>query len=639
VAELAKCQNALGGGYLSAFPESFFDRVEARQNVWAPYYTIHKIMAGLVDMYTYCGNQQALDVAEGMAGYFKRRTDKLTDDRFNAMLGTEFGGMANVLYDLYAINHRADDLALAHRFDQQSFLHPLSEDVDDLSNIHANTHIPKILGAARRYELLGDPPYGHLTTFFWDRIANHRSYATGGSNAHEGWGPPDKLAHTLLKGWMANQETCTTYNMLKVTRDLIRWTGDPKYADYYERAYWNGIVEAQNPATGMMIYDTPLAAGSVKQWGTPTDSFWCCYGTGVESFAKLGDSIYFHDGDGLYVNLYAASTVNWAEKRVSVEQKTNFPEEQASTLIVHARRPSRFALHLHVPLWTDGNCRIAVNGKPESIQAKPGTYAVLTRTWHDGDRVEISLPMALHTQAMPDDPNAQAVLYGPIVLAGIFDKTSPYTPYDKTTGLLKTDSADPAAWLKPVAGQPLTFRTTGQAHDTTFVPLYRVIDQPYTVYWTVDRPGSDVDARVASYEQAEQARTARFIDFVHPNDPGSEKAHNMVADRSNSGVAEGHDWRDATGYFQWDLKVTPGVPAKLLVSYWGPDRDRTFDILVNGQQIATVTLTGGKPEGTYDVEYPIPAGTVGDASQITVRFQAHPGSNAGGIFGCGTEKG
>ncbi|MBV9851518.1 MAG: glycoside hydrolase family 127 protein, partial [Armatimonadetes bacterium] len=363
VAELAKCQRALGGKYLSAFPTSFFDRLEAGRPVWAPYYTIHKIMAGLVDMYQYCGNTQALQVAENMADYFQRRTARLTDVQFDAMMRNEFGGMANVLYDLYAARRRPADLALAHRFDQASFLGPLALRHDDLTGIHANTHLPKILGAARRYELLEDPDYHTVVAYFWDRVANHRSYATGGSNRGEYWGDPDDLAHTLVGN---NQETCTTYNILKVTRHLIRWTADPRYADFYERAYFNGILPAQDPQTGMMIYYLPLAAGNVKNWGTPNDSFWCCYGTGVESFAKLNDSIYFHDADGLYVNLYVPSEVNWPQKGVRLTQRTRFPEEPGSTFVVHAARPTQITLHLHVPYWAVGY-RVSVNGKPLAV--------------------------------------------------------------------------------------------------------------------------------------------------------------------------------------------------------------------------------------------------------------------------------
>lgn len=633
VAELAKCQRA--DGYLSAFPDSFFDRVETGRPVWAPYYTIHKIMAGLVDMSRLGGNAQALGMAERMAGYFKRRTDRLTDAQFDRMLGNEFGGMANVLYDLYALNHRPQDLALAHRFDQASFLGPLALGHDDLTNIHANTHIPKILGAARRYEVLDDPDYGHLVPFFWDRVARHRSYATGGSNRAESWGEPDSLAHTLVAN---NQETCTTYNMLKVTRDLIRWTADPKYADYYEKAYFNGILPAQRPDTGMMIYYLPLAAGLTKQWGTPNDSFWCCYGTGVESFAKLQDSIYFHDAkDGLYVNLYVPSEVNWTGKGVRVTQKTSFPNEQGSRFVIHAVHPTPFALHLHVPYWAAG-ARLRVNNTPIAVTPRSASYATIARTWKDGDTVGITLPMRLHTQPMPDDKDMVALMYGPLVLAGVMDRTTPLDPTTKTTGYLLTSSRNPKTLLKPVAGQPLTFRTVGQKQPTTFVPLFKIIDQRFGVYWTLVAPGSPHDKAIQAADQARLQRQARVVDEVRPGDPASEQSHHLVAGRSGTGAFNGAHWRDGSDFFGWDLKVRPDVPMTLVCTYWGDEvGPRTFDILVNGQKIGAQSLNHNKPGEFFDVEYPLPASlTVNPSNTITVRFQAHDGSRVGGVFGCAT---
>ena len=639
VAELAKCQRALGGQYLSAFPASFFDRLEAGKPVWAPYYTIHKIMAGLVDMYQDCGNRQALQVAENMADYFKKRTDKLTDVQMDRVMSNEFGGMANVLYDLYAIRHRPADLALAHRFDQASFLGPLALRHDDLTNIHANTHLPKILGAARRYELLDDTDYRTVVTYFWDRIADHRSYATGGSNKAEFWGDPDDLAQTLVGN---NQETCTTYNMLKITQHLIRWTADPRYADFYERAYFNGILPAQRPDTGMMIYYLPLAAGNVKNWGTPDDSFWCCYGTGVESFAKLGDSVYFHDADGLYINLYVPSEVRWPQKGLRVTQQTRFPEEPGSSFLIHAARPTAMALHLHVPYWANGY-RVTVNGAPARVTARPTSYAVVRRVWKDGDTVRVVTPMRLHTQAMPDDPTMQAVMYGPLVLAGVMDAGTPLAPDQKTTGFLRETTGDPSAWLKPVPGQPLTFRTVGQAHDVTFVPLDRIIDQKFGVYWSILTPGSarDRKLRVLADQQRRQeaADAARVVDQVAPGDAASEQAHHLIAVGSGTGSFDGRKWRDGQTY-GWDLKVLPDAPMALGVTYWGDETGpRTFDVLVNGQKIATQSLDHNKPGQFFEIEYPLPATlTANPSNTITVRFQAHDGSIAGGVFACATRK-
>jgi DUF1680 family protein len=337
VAELATVQEALGGGYLSAFPESFLDRLEKRDRVtWAPLYVIHKIMAGPLDMYELAGNEQALEVLKGMAAYYKARADKLTDFEMERMLQTEFGGMSEVLHNLYGVTGDPDHLEVAHRYDQAAFLGPLALERDNLSFIHGNTQIPKICGAARHYELTGDERYRTITRFFWDRVVRTRTYATGGTTSGERWPEPHRLADTLAPN---NQECCKTHNMLKVTRYLFRWTADPVYADYYERAFWNGIIGTQHPETGMLLYYVPLATGHTKKWGTPYDSFWCCYGTGIESFSKLGDSIYFHDASGIYVNLFVASTVSWQEKGLRLEQVTDFPDQEGTAFVFHLERP------------------------------------------------------------------------------------------------------------------------------------------------------------------------------------------------------------------------------------------------------------------------------------------------------------
>lgn len=636
VAELAKCQTALNqDGYLSAFPTSEFDDLEAGKAVPVPYYTIHKIMAGLVDMYQLGGNRQALQVAERMADYFKARTDRLSSPQMAVVLNTEFGGMANVLYDLYGINHRPADMALAHRFEQASFLDPLAHRQDDLAGFHANTHIPVILGAARRYELTGDADSRTITTYFWDQLTQHHSYATGGSNVGEHWGEPDKLAHTLSGD---NQENCTNYNVLKVTRDLIRWTGNPKYADFYERDYFNGLLPAQRPDTGMMLYYLPLAAGKTKQWGTPKDSFWCCYGTGIESYAKLNDSIYFHDKNGLYVNLYVASEVTWPEYGVRIVQKTRFPEEQGSTFVVHVPYPTLMALHLRVPGWAQG-FKVIVNGKPAAINAAPASYATLRRVWKEGDTVHVATPMHLHSAPMPDDPSIQSFMFGPLVLAGVMDAGTPLTPDQKTTGYLRENSLSLSSWLTPVLGHPLTFRTVGQPHNVTFVPLYQVIDQPYGVYWSVVAPGSARDQAIQAAGKARLKREARIVDSVHPNNAASEKEHHLAATHSNTGAYGDGGWRDGEA-FQWDLKTLPDTPMTLGVTYWGDDAGRTFDILVDGQKIATQVLNHNKPGQLFEVEYSLPVSlkAASGSSSITVRFEAHAGNTAGGVFDCATLK-
>jgi len=625
VAELAKCQQALGGEYLAAFPEAFWDRLESMQNPpWAPYYVIHKIMAGLFDMHEYCGNEQALDVLKRMAAYFGKRVDRLSVWQMDQVLSVEFGGMSEVLHNLYSVSRDPQHLRLAHAFDRASFLGPLALEHDNLTRIHANTHIPEVCGAARRYELTGDDRYRTAAVFFWDRVVNARSYATGGSNRAEHWGEPGQLARTLGTD---NEESCTTYNMLKVTRYLIRWTGDPMYADYYERAYLNGILGTQDPETGMLIYFMPLGVGFAKQFGTPYDSFWCCYGTGIESFAKLGDSIYFHDRDGIYVNLSIPSAVEWPEKGVRVEQVTRFPEEDRSAFVFHARRPVSLALHVHVPYWATRGVEVTVNDEPAKVRAKPTSYLTIKRMWRDGDRVEVRMPMSLHAERMPDDPEMAAIMYGPLVLAG---------PTDRDRYFLG-DMDNLEAWIKPVPGAALTFRTVGQPTDVTLIPLNRVMQERYGVYWVITTEGSARHREILAAEEARRQREARIVDRVIPGDAGNEAAHNLQGKDTMSGPLGGKSWRHATsgGWWSWDLKVLPDTPMTLACTYWGDDvPPRTFDVLIDGRVIATQSLNRSKPGEFFDVEYAIPPEMTRGKEKVTVRFAPHEGNLAGGVFEC-----
>jgi DUF1680 family protein len=634
VEELAKCQTALGGKFLAAIPTSYLDRVESGKQVWAPYYVVEKLMTGLIDVYQAFGNRQALAMAERMSDYLRGRAAKLSDGQLDATMHTEYGGMAKMEYNLFEIAHNPADRDYGHRFDEAAILGPLALQHDSLSGLHANTNLPKILGAARRYELVNDPTYRTVVEYFWDRIANHRSYATGGDNKAEFWGDPDALAHTLVSN---NQETCTTYNMLKVTRDLIRWTGSPKYADFYERAYFNGILPAQRPDTGMMIYYLPLAGGDTKSWGTPRNTFWCCYCTGVESFAKLNDSIYFHDGKNLCVNLYVPSELTWKAAEFGVTQRTLFPEEQGSTITVHSTHPEERTIYLRIPYWASG-ARVSINGKNPNLPTKPSSYLAIRRKWKEGDVLHLTLPMKIHAQAMPDDPTLQAIMFGPIVLAGVMDDKTPIAK-DLNTGYLREAASEPEKWLKPVGGEPLTFRAA-QDRPLTFIPLYKIIDQRFGVYWNIVSPGSARDRSLIAEDNAELAHDRRIVDEVKVDEGGpNEMGHRLFAEASNSGAFNGRHYRDGRS-FGWDLKILPNSPMTLSVTYWGDDSGaRTFDILIGGQKIATQTLDHNKPGRLFEMEYLIPTSLAANAAnKVTVRFQARAGNTAGGVFDCATLK-
>ena len=492
VTELAKCQQQLGNGYLSAFPEEFFDRLRDGKPVWAPFYTLHKIMAGLLDMHTLANNAQALDVLQGMARWTGRWAQPLGDEHMARVLEREYGGMNEMLYNLAAVTGRDGYKDLAHRFDHERFFAPLAQGRDELKGLHANTNIPKVVGAARRYELTGELRYRRIAEYFWRQVTTQRAYCTGGTSNGEGWNAEPGVLSTELSGY--TQEDCTTYNMLKLTRHIFGWTADPACADFYERALFNGIIGSQHPRDGEKLYYVNLAAGLWKLFGTPGQDYWCCTGTMSESFSQFGDSIYFHDDAGVYVNLFIASELNWSERGVRLVQETQFPEEEGTTLRIQTAKPVRFALRIRVPYWATHGGTAVLNGHGLDGFAAPGGYYVLDRTWRNGDTVAVKLPIGLHLHAMPDDPTLAAVMYGPLVLAGRLG-TDGLTP-----DVLRAEPTKPrtipeykgqpiaapelrAQGAERVAGRGLEFRAAGEKGAVTLVPFHTIFDERYAIYW------------------------------------------------------------------------------------------------------------------------------------------------------------
>ena len=497
---LARCQEAIGTGYLSAFPLDLFDRLRAGQPAWAPFYTYHKLMAGLFDTATLSGDRRSLATLERMAAWVERWVQPLDDQQMARVLEREYGGMNEVLYNLAAYSGDARWRRVAERFNRERVFAPLAQGRDQLQGLHVNTTIPQIIGAARGYEVAGDPRLHDVADFFWHTVTERRCYCTGGTSNGESWNTPPGILARELSGY--TEESCVTYNMQKLTRHLYSWTADPRLGDYYERTFYNGILGVQHPVDGDKLYYLPLAGGYWKLFGTPLEDFWCCTGSMAESFAKLGDSIYFHDERGVYVNLFVPSELDWAERGVRLALDTRFPEEETLTLRVHAAQPTRLALRIRVPHWTAG-AEAELNGRPLAT-VQPGSYLTLERTWRAGDRVALRLPMRLHLAPIPDDPAVQAVMYGPLVLAARLGTagltpgnlrappTRPrripeYTTEAVAVAPLEVRAAEPESWLEPVPGRALEFRTRGQNQDLTLVPLNRIFDERYAVYFRVNQ--------------------------------------------------------------------------------------------------------------------------------------------------------
>jgi DUF1680 family protein len=488
--------------------------------------------------------------------------------------------------------------------------------------------------------------------YFWHQVVTTRCYSTGGTSNYEHWRTePGHLATELSP---ESQESCCTYNMLKLTRRLFCWQPSALYADYYERALYNSILSTQDPETGMMMYFVALNPGHWKVYNTPRDSFWCCTGTGLENHAKYADSIYFHDENGLFVNLFIASQLDWPEKGLVVRQETSFPEEEGTTLAIKCDRPVEMALRIRVPHWADRGASVKINGQPIDVTAKPASYLVLDRAFSDGDRVEVSLPMRLHLDSMPDDPTLATVMYGPLVLAGELG-TENLTPdmfylkgqRDQSNGptievpMFVVEDEDPRTWIEPVPDRPLAFRTkgAGRPEDVTLVPYHRLFGQRYSIYWRVVRQGSPELEKIIAEKEAQRRRLARQVDAVAIGIKSSEEQHELKVQNSQTGSHLGRRWRHAVdgGSFGYTLAVLPDEPMTLLCTFWGSDSGRrTFDILVDGRQAATQTLDRNRPGEFFDVECPLPPELTRDKEKITVKFQAHPGNFAGGLFGIAT---
>ncbi|HEY2942509.1 MAG TPA: beta-L-arabinofuranosidase domain-containing protein [Vicinamibacteria bacterium] len=650
VAELARIQEALAkranAGYLSAFPEEFFDRLEKRQRVWAPYYTIHKLMAGLLDVHELCANPQALDVVVKMAGWVKLRMDRLSDEQRQAALETEFGGMNEVLANLYAVTADPEHLRLARYFDHRAVFDPLARGEDRLDGLHANTQIPKAIGAAREYELSGETRYRDIASFFWQRVAQHRSYVTGGHSDNESFFPVERFSQHL---GAASAETCNTYNMLKLTRYLFQWAPSAELMDFYERALLNHILASQDPATGMMIYYCPLKPGAFKTYSRPDASFWCCVGTGMENHAKYADTIYFHGDDSLYVNLFVPSELTWSEKGLVVRQETRFPEEDTTRLTLRPDRPLRLAVKVRYPAWARSGIAVSVNGRSEPISAAPGSYVVIERQWRKGDVIQVRLPMSLRQEAMPDDPKTVALLYGPLVLAGDLGREGlsesvrygPSAPPMRRVApvevpaLVVADPRELLASVRPSPGAPVGFRTEGigRPRDVALVPFYKASDQRYTVYWNVYTP-AEWDAHHAALAAADRRRQAiagATVDLVNIDDPQSERDHGYRGEGTSEWSFEGRKVREArNGWFSYDLKVRPDEPMTLVFTYKGAEGRRRFDVLVDGEKLATRTVEY-HPTELLDAEYPIPESMTRGKQHVTVRFQSQADEASAGI--------
>ena len=648
VDELAACQESTGKGYLGAVPgaRTVFEEeipsgdIRTRRfnlnDIWAPLYTQHKILAGLIEAYTLCNNHKALEAARKFVDWMDDYMSQLGNEEIQEMLGCEHGGINECLAELYAVTGEDKYLKLARKFYHEDILKPLSKGLDILPGNHANTQIPKLIGLARIYELSGDSREKETAEFFWDRVVNHHSYVTGGHCDHEYFGPADSLRNRLSEG---TAESCNVYNMLKLTSHLFQWDGSVQVADFYERALFNHILSSQHPADGRVIYNLSLEMGGYKVYQDP-EWFTCCVGTGMENHSKYAGNIYFHNNNELFVVQYIGSLLNWEEKGFKLRQITAYPEEQGSTLLIESHDPVRLTINIRYPYWARNGMELSINGKIQKIRQEPGSFVALNRIWEQGDSVSIVIPFPLRIESMPDDPDRVSILYGPLVLAGDLGPVDDPHAHDRDfVPEILAESRDPAVWLKHVEGKNNTFRMKDAGHprDIELKPFYVIHDRRYTVYW--DLFNKKKWAREQEKQQTESVYMkdlwARTLDYFQPGDSTSESDHGFQAENSSNGWHMNRQYRTIyTGSMSCEMKIKEGQALTLMIDYWGGfSGARTFDLIVNDSVITTENISDRNSGDFIASLYEIPDALISGKPSIKVSLRPHEGNRGGPVYG------
>ncbi len=654
VKELKEVQDKHGDGYLVAldgarekFKEvsegnirsSFFDL----NGMWSPWYTLHKTFKGLRDAYHYTGNQTALDVEVKFAAWAETIVSKLDDAQLQKMLNTEFGGMNEVLAELYADTGDQRWLKLSHQFDHRAVLDPLSRREDKLAGLHGNTQVPKLMGVLMQYIYTGDKAFGTAAEFFWDAVVNDHSYATGGHGRDEYYGPPDELSERVDG---RTDESCNVYNMLRLTRSLFAINPDIKYAEFAERALFNHVLASIDPEDGRTCYMVPVGRNSRHEYQDMFRAFTCCVGSGMESHGLHGDGIYHESGERFWVNLFVPSTAEWKSAGVNLVMDTNFPDGDTATLRVTAQKPKAFTLSIRRPLWVENGFQLKVNGKPFKVTSKPGSYVDIKRTWKTGDSVALVMPKTLRLEGLADNKNRAALMWGPLVLAGDLGPERRGASQDPVLSFVTEEKAV-GEWLQPVADRQGVFQTVdvgrmtdGSTKQMEFVPFYKLHRRMYSLYWdlytsdTWKKKVAEVEAEVLRQQKLEAAT----VSFAQPGDTEKEKSFNQQGEETNTDRNLGRAGRRGKKWFSYELPIEAGKPMTLVVTYNTDERGkRTVDVLVDGQKVGEQSIERSPPGSAvgrfYDVDYRLPAELIKDKSKVTVKFQATGGNETATVFG------
>jgi DUF1680 family protein len=666
--QLETCQQKSGNGYLGGVPggPAMWEQVKAGNikansfglnQKWVPLYNLHKTYAGLRDAYVVAGNAKARGMLIKLTDWFVDLTANLSDAQLQDMMRSEHGGLNEIFADVADITGERKYLTLAQRFSHQAVLKPLLASQDVLNGMHANTQIPKVIGFERVAEAGGDPAWAGAAAFFWKTVVENRTVSIGGNSVSEHFNPTSSFASMLES--TEGPETCNTYNMLKLSKQLYLASASTKYLDYYERATYNHILSSQHPGQGGFVYFTPMRPRHYRVYSQPQEGFWCCVGSGLENHGKYGELVYAHRGQQeVLVNLFIPSTLTWAEQGLTLTQQTTFPKEERTQLTLKLKKPRTFALSIRQPSWLPaGQMQVQVNGQPVTTTAPSPGYATLTRKWRSGDVVTVALPMTTTAEYLPDHSSWVSFVHGPVVLAAVTDTTDlsglrangarmahvasgRLYPVEEAP-VLVSSSPNLAEGIKPVAGQPLTFTATGLIDSDNYrnvqlVPFYQIHDARYMVYWPVTTPAGLVARKEELRRKDEEKRAleARTVDQVTPGEQQPESDHGFQGEQTEMGTFRNRHWRNATGWFSYNLRNPKRAARTLRVTYAGGDKNRQFSILLNGQPLAKVRLEGNPQGNFYDVDYALPEALrkPNAPTELTVKFLAEPASTAGSVY-------
>jgi DUF1680 family protein len=620
---------------------------------WVPLYNIHKLFAGLRDAYLVAGNKKAKEILIRLSDWFIDLTKNLSVDQIQQMLRSEQGGINEVFADVAAITGDDKYLVMAKKLSQKALLSPLLQEKDSLNGLHANTQIPKVIGYERISEIDGDTSWAKAAEFFWNTVVQHRTVSIGGNSVREHFNPATDFSSMIED--VQGPETCNTYNMLRLTEKLFLSNPKSSYIDYYERAVYNHILSSQNPKGGF-VYFTPMRPRHYRVYSQPQQCFWCCVGSGMENHGKYGELIYAHTANDLFINLFMASRLDWKEKGISLIQQTKFPYQQTSTIKFTIGQPKSFGVHVRYPSWVkDGQMQITVNGQKLRTAKDENGFVLINRTWKTGDVISVYLPMQARMEYLPDGSPWASFVYGPIVLAAKTDTSNlvglkadgsrmghvasgPLYPIDKAPMIVSSQN-NPALQLKPVKNKPLYFTAANLIYPSSFKnlvlqPFYTVHDARYMIYWRV----TDEKGLKQSQEKLKQAEKEKIelehktVDQVAPGEQQSEIDHRFKGDKTETGIFKDKHWRNASGWFSYQLKDDKGAAKNLRVTYYGTDKS-SFDIFINGILLKRESLDGVKGNGFFDIDYAIPDNLLTSSTGFTeVKFTSSENSRTPRIF-------